>query len=138
MEERRIRIGSLFEWVAAALGVFGLIWLLSGPVQRIIGPHVEASLVEPAASLPPGVPSGATSVAVLVLLDGREIRVGELHTRVLQLLPETLLSAPPLRSEGEFGERQTRLYVVNDARFSVVCERGEPGGPLRVSGIFLP
>ena len=46
MEERRLRIGSFFEWLAAAAGVAGLIWLLSVPVQRLIGPRVDAALVE--------------------------------------------------------------------------------------------
>lgn len=138
MEERRIRIGSLFEWLAAAIGVAGLIWILSVPVQRMIGPGVEAALVDTPAPLPPGVPAGATSVPVILLLDGREIRHGELQTRLRQALPQKLMSGPILRSNGEFGERQTLTYVVNDTKFYVVCERMDRGGPMRISGIYLP
>ena len=138
MEERRVRIGALFEWIAAGLAVSALIWLLSVPVQRIIGPRVEAALVDTAAPLPPGVPAGATSIPVMLLLDGRAIRQGDLHTRLLQLLPEKLTTAAVLVSKGEFGERQTRTYLINRTKFFVVCERSEPGGPLRVAGIYLP
>jgi hypothetical protein len=137
-EERRIRLGSLFEWIAAALGVAAVIWLISVPAQRIIGPRVEAALVDTPPALPPGVPSGATSVPVMLLLDGREIRHGEVHTRLMQVLPDKLTSGPIVRSPGEFGERQTRTYTVSGTKFYVVCERSERGGPLRVSGIYLP
>jgi hypothetical protein len=138
VEERRVRIGSLFEWLAAAAGVAGVIWLVSVPVQRILGPRVEAALVETPATLPPGVPGGATSVPVMLLLDGREIRNGELQTRLFQLLPRKLVDGPVLRSNGEFGERQTMTYVVSGTKFYVVCERTDRGGPMRISGIYLP
>jgi hypothetical protein len=138
VEERRFRVGAFFEWVAAAGGVAALVWLLSVPAQRVIGPGVEASLVETPAPLPPGVPAGAANVPVMLLLDGREIRHGELHTRLVQLLPNRLVNGPIIRSESEFGERHTRTYVVDGLKFYVVCERGESGGPLRVAGIYLP
>ena len=137
MEERHLRVGSFFEWVAAAAGVAALVWLISVPVQRITGPRVEASIDAPA-PLPPGVPGGATSVPVMLLLDGREIRHGELHSRLMQILPDKLVDGPINRSNGELGERHTRAYVVHGMRFYVVCERTEPGGPMRIAGIYLP
>jgi hypothetical protein len=137
VDERRFRIGSVFEWTAAALGVALLMWMLLVPVQRLLGPGVEAAKVDTHAALPPGVGPGATSVPVMLLLDGREIRQGDLHTRLLQVLPEKLVSAPILRSAGEYGERQTRTYLLTGTKFYVVCERSEPGGPMRVSGIYL-
>ena len=138
MEERRFRVGSFFEWIAAASGVAALVWLISVPVQRVIGPRVEASLVETNAAPPPGVPTSATNVPVLLLLDGRELRHGELHSRLTQMLPDKLVNGPIIRSNGEFGERQTRTFVVNGMKFYVVCERTEPGGSMRVAGIYLP
>ena len=138
MEERRLRIGSLFEWLAAALGVALLIWLLSVPVQRILGPGVEAALVEAPATLPPGVPTGATMVPVMILPDGREIRQFDLQARLLQVLPDKPRSDSVARSEGQFGERLTYTYTINDTTFYLVCERTEPGGPMRVSSIYLP
>ena len=137
VEERRFRVGSFFEWIAAAAGVAMLVWLISVPVQRVMGPQVEASIDAPA-PLPPGVPGGAANVPVMLLLDGREIRHGELHSRLMQILPDKMVEGPVLRSAGEFGERQTRAYVVNGMRFFVVCERSELGGPMRVAGLYLP
>jgi hypothetical protein len=137
VEERRFRVGSIFEWIAAAAGVAAVVWLISVPVQRVIGPRVEASIDAPA-PLPPGVPGGAMSVPVVLMLDGREIRLGALHTRLTQLLPDKLVNGPIVRSNSELGERYTRAYVVNGMKFFVVCERTEPGGPLRVSGIYVP
>ena len=138
MEERRFRVGSFFEWIAAASGVMALVWIISVPVQRVIGPRVEASLVERPTPPPPGVPAGATSVPVLLMLDGRELRHGELHSRLMQMLPEEFVEGPIVRSSGEFGERHTRAFVVNGMKFYVVCERTESGGPLRIAGIYLP
>jgi hypothetical protein len=138
VEERRFRVGSVFEWVVAGLGVFALVWLVSVPVQRLIGPGVEAALVDEPSGLPPGVPPGATNVPVMLLLDGREIRQGDLHTRLNTLLPEKLADGPARVSTAEFGERHTRAYLVDGTRFYVVCERLEPGGPMRVAGVYLP
>ena len=137
VEERPFRVGSLFEWMAAAAGVAAVVWLISVPVQRILGPRAEASIEAPPA-MPPGVPGDAANVPVMLLLDGREIRHGELHNRLVQLLPEGLVDGPIVRSNGAFGERHTRAYNVNGMKFYVVCERSEPGGPLRISGIYLP
>jgi hypothetical protein len=138
VEHRRFRVGAFFEWLAAALGVAALVWLLSVPVQRLVGPRVEAALVEEPAPVPPGVPAGATNVPVMYLLDGREIRQGELHTRLIKLLPDKLSTGPPIRAVATFGERQTRGYRVDGTEFYVVCERVEAGGPMRVSAIYLP
>lgn len=138
MEGRRFRVGALFEWFAAAVGVAAFVWLLSVPVQRLMGPRVEAALTDAPPSVPPGIPTGATAVPVMYLLDGREIRQGELHTRLVQLLPDELMTVPVARGEGAFGERVTRGYAVDGTRFFVVCERMEPAGPMRVSAIYLP
>src|SRR5262245_26655334 len=85
VEERPLRVGSFFEWIAAAAGVAALIWLLSVPFQRVIGPRVDAALVDVPTSLPPGVPPGAMNVPGIMLLDGRQIRAGDLQTRVTSL-----------------------------------------------------
>ena len=137
MEERRFRVGSFFEWMVAAFGVALIVWVLSVPLQRALGPRVEAAVDAPTA-LPPGIPAGATPVPVMYLLDGRELRHGELHTRLVQTLPDRFLSGPIVRGNAEHGERHTRSYVVDGTRFFVVCERTEPNGPFRIAGIYLP
>jgi len=138
VDERRLRIGSLFEWVAAALCLGGLIWLLSVPLQQLSGLRVDAALVDVRDKLPPGVPSGATSVPVMLLEDGRAIRVGDLEAALAKLLPGAAVDGPPHVSAGEFGDRLTREYRVSGSRVIVVSERSERGGPARVSGIYIP
>jgi hypothetical protein len=138
VEERRLRVGSVFEWVAAAVGVLLLVWVVSVPIQRALGPQVEAALIDSPTALPPGVPAGAISVPVILLLDGREIRQGDLMSHVESILPASLAEGPPLLSTGELGERRTRAYAADSAHFYVVCERLESGGPMRVSGIYVP
>jgi hypothetical protein len=138
VEDRRLRVGSFFEWLAAAVGVVVFAGLLSVPVQRLIGPRVQAALVDQPAPLPPGIPPGATHVPVMYLLDGREIRHGELQSRVSQMLPDTLITAAVVRGAGMFGDRHTRAYTVDGTRFFVVCERMEAGGPMRITAIYLP
>jgi hypothetical protein len=138
VEERRLRIGSVFEWLAAAAGVLLLVWVISVPIQRALGPQVEAALIDTPTVLPPGVPVDATSVPLILLLDGREIRQGDLMSQIDAVLPASLADGPPLVSNGEFGERQTRPYTADSVHFYVVCERLEAGGPMRVSGIYIP
>ena len=136
--ERQFRIApSLLEWVAAALAVVGLVWIISGPVQRMLGPRVEALLVEQT-DLPPGVPADATVVPVMLLPDGRELRQGDPHARLEEVLPTRLAASPPHLSEGQFGPRYTRTYALSGTTFFVVCEKTEPNGPMKVAGIYLP
>ena len=91
-----------------------------------------------AARSPHSVPAGATSVPVLVLLDGREVRTGVLQSRLNAIVPERFADGPAHVSAGEFGERRTRAYLVEGTRFYVVFERIERSGPMRVTGVFLP
>ena len=137
MDERRLRIGSLFEWMAAALGVAGLVWVLSVPFQHLSGPRVDAALVDVREKLPPGVPGGATSVPVVMLLDGRSLRVGDLESKLRALLPSSGLQGPPVVTANEFGDRSTYSYVIDTTRLYVVCERAERSGPIRVAGLYV-
>jgi hypothetical protein len=138
VEDRRIRGASLFEWLAAAFAVLGLLWVFSVPVQRMLGPRVEAAIGAPNQHTPSGVPAGATLVPVMLLLDGREIRQGDLHTRLEEILPARLAEGPAHLSDGQFGNRHTRAYALNGTKFYVVCERTEPNGQMKVAGIYLP
>jgi hypothetical protein len=138
VDERRVRIGSLFEWVAAAACVGALLWIISVPIQRMIGPRVEAAIAETTKDTPPGVPSGATIVPVMLLMDGRELRQGDLHSKLETILPAAAAEGPAQISRAEFGERHTRSYMIDGARFYVVCERAQPNGAMKVAGIYLP
>ena len=59
-------------------------------------------------------------------------------SQVDSLLPDSLAEGAPLLSTGGLGERRTRAYVADSARFYVVCERLEPGGPMKCRGYTFP
>ncbi|MGE0042786.1 MAG: hypothetical protein AB7H88_10530 [Vicinamibacterales bacterium] len=124
------------EWVVA-LAAFGAVgWMLYGPIQGWLG-QPPAALVETVDPRPDGVPAAATPVALLVFLDGRELRVGDPTSTLNALVDETMADGPPQVTQGPFGDRQLRAYERDGTRFFVVSERTEPGGPVRVSGIYL-
>lgn len=139
MEERRLRIGSLFEWLAAALVAALILWVVSGPVQRLLGPGVQAAIVEVdlTKTTPAGVPAGALLVPVL-LMDGKEVRQGDLQSKLDAVLPTKFAEGQAVVTRAQYGDRITRAYVVHGARFFVVSERMELNGPLKVAGIYLP
>jgi len=138
VEERPLRVGSLFEWLAAAAAVLVLLWVISVPVQRALGPQVEAALIDAPNSLPPGIPATAVSVPLILLLDGREIRRGDLMSHADAVLPDKTAEGAPLVGTGELGERITRAYLVDGTQFYLVYERLEPGGAMKVAGVYLP
>jgi hypothetical protein len=136
----RAGVSALFEWAAAALCVLALIWIISVPVQRLLRPGVQAAIgdADHDNKTPRGIPAGATNVPVMLMLDGREIRQGDLHTRLDEILPAKYGDGPAETSQALFGERHARRYIVNGVKFYVVCERVEPNGQMKVSGIYLP
>jgi hypothetical protein len=140
VDERWFRIGAIFEWITAAVAVLLLLWVGSVPIQRALGRGVQAAIAEAdlGNDTPPGVPASATLVPVMMLLDGREVRQGDLHTRLDVVLPPKLAEGPPLVSTGQFGDRHTRSYRIDGTYVYVVCERVEPNGQMKVSGIYLP
>jgi len=130
-------LGSLVEWVAAALVATAVVWVgvtWASP-WRTRAPaivSVDASLV------PAGVPGNAQSVPLLVLIDGTAIRVGDTQVDIRARLGEAPDDPEPQASRGAFGDRLTRTYLRQGTRFFLVCERTEPGGPVRISRIYLP
>jgi hypothetical protein len=140
VEERRFRIGALVEWFLAAAAVVVVLWIASVAMQRVLGRGLHAAVPEAPLiqNTPPGVPAGATLVPVLLLLDGSEVRQGDLHTRLDSVLPPKFADGPPVTSSAQFGERHTRAYRINQSKIYIVCERTEPNGPMKVTGIYLP
>lgn len=113
-------------------------WILSGPLQMWVGPRQPVASAETTQDLPPGIPNGASSVALLVFLDGSELRVGQPQSALNALVDDSMADGAALISEGTFGDRQTRAYLRQGTRFHVVCERTEPGGLVKISAIYLP
>jgi hypothetical protein len=128
---------SVVEWGIAAAVLLGLGWfsfdIARTWIARTAEPEVGAIV-----GVPAGVPPGATSVPLLMLLDGREIRTGMTQADLNAVLGAKRAVGEPHRSEGAHGERVTRAYVESGTRFFITIERAEAGGPMRVAGIYLP
>lgn len=131
-------IQSVLEWLGAAAILLGALWLVSGHLGDWVGPRPGVVAEDDADDEVPGIPPGATQVPLLVLLDGTEIRVGDAHARLLNVLDEKLATGPSETTYGDSGERWVRAYRHGTTRFIVVCERDQPSEPLKVTGIYLP
>lgn len=130
-------VRSVLEWCGAAVLLLGVLWMASVLLRDWIAPRVSL-LGEAEPGEPVGVPDGATEVPLLVLLDGTEIKVGDAHARIVNVLDERHAIGPLQMTRGDFGERWTRAYQHGSTRFFVVCERTEPDDPFKVARIYLP
>lgn len=130
-------IRSAVEWVVAAALLIGLAWFTSDYALRWLVRRSDPA-VEAVVGVPPGVPPGAISVPVLMLLDDREIRVGLTHEELERVLGSRLAVGESRTSNGAFGPRTTQQYDDRGTRFFVTTERTEEGGPVKVTGIYLP
>lgn len=128
---------SVIEWGVAATVLAGLGWFSSDIARSWIARRSEPA-VEVISGVPPGVPTGATSVPLLLLLDGREIKTGMTQTELRKVVGARLAVGEPHLSDGEVGERITQAYDDRGTRFYITTERTEPNGVMRVTGIYLP
>jgi hypothetical protein len=136
----RVRLGSAIEWFMAA--VFLLATLAVGVLivreMRVVRPAMaEAAPDAGAAAVPAAVPARAISVPVLLLLDGKQVKVGDSVSSVAQTLGRNAEVGRQLADRGALGERLTRFYDHGGTRFVLVFEPFERNGPLRVAGIYL-
>lgn len=132
-----VPLRSALEWVVAAAVLLGVGWFSADIARSWIARKSEPA-VEAIAGVPPGVPTGATSVPLLLLLDGREIRVGQTQLSLGRILTPQMAAGDPHRSEGAHGERITQAYVDRGTRFFITTERTSRAGPFQVTGIYLP
>jgi hypothetical protein len=132
-------VRSLIEWGLAIAALAGVV-SLGAPVVMPWLPRAQnrAALESDSADPPEGVPSSATSIPVLLLLDGSEVRVGDTDAHLATELPESALEPKTTATVSAGGRRVVRTYLVRGTRFWVVVERWDPKQPPRVTGIFLP
>ncbi|HEX7084738.1 MAG TPA: hypothetical protein VF198_00125 [Vicinamibacterales bacterium] len=134
----RARLGSVLEWVVAAAFLAASILVATLIVRELrTAPRAAAVPEAPVSALPAGVPTKAISVPVLLLLDGKEVRVGDGVDQVARTLGRSAEVGRQLADRGALGERLTRFYEYNGTRFVLVFEPFERNGELRVAGIYL-
>jgi hypothetical protein len=140
MEATRIRFGSILEWGLAAPVGAAAATLISVAVEELrqIRPIVPVIAGEaPVTDVPDGVPPRSVSVPMLLLGNGREIRVGD---RAAELAAR-FGGAPQIISESldpsDVRRRVTRFYNHLGTQFVLVFEDVERNADLTVAAIYL-
>ncbi len=144
MYASRLRLGSAFEWMVAVAflcATFAVGVLIVRELTTVRTPAPAPAPMQPAERQRPTlssvVPAGAMSVPVLLLLDGKEIRVGDSLEHVNRIVGTDALLASQIVEPGPLGERFVHGYQHAGTRFLLVFEPFERGGTPRVSAIYL-
>lgn len=140
MSVTRARFGSAFEVMVAAgfLVATFVVGSLIVRELRTVHPALPAPTAEKEpARVPSRVPPQAISVPALLLLDGKEIHVGDAADQVAALLGPGAEVGAKTVEHGPIGDRVTRAYEHTGTRFILVFEPFEAKGHLRVAGIFI-
>ncbi len=139
MDAARIRLASALEWMIAAGFLAATLTVGSLIVRELRTARSPMPVVaeQPADVLPAGVPTRAISVPVLLLLDGKEVRVGDSQSQIATLLGTAAETGRESVERGPIGDRLTRAYEYAGTRFTLVFEPFESRGPLRVAAIYL-
>src|SRR4051812_28767706 len=130
------------EWVLAAaflacviaVGVLIVGELRAAPMPPRAAPVARVL----STSVPPSVPARAVSVPALPFQDGKEIKVGDSVSAVATTLGRAAELGRQDVDRGSLGERLTRYYEYDGARFILVFEPFELQGEAKLSAIYLP
>jgi hypothetical protein len=140
MEATRVRFVSVLEWAVAAIVVAAVVALGSivarevRTVQAVMPVVAGEALPEP--PVPAGIPSRAVSVPMLLLSDGKSIRVGEGLEDVTLRLSGTE-TRPQAVERAPNGDRLTSFYDYAGTKFVLVFEPFERNGAPRIAAIYL-
>src|SRR4051794_37873674 len=130
------------EWVLAAVFlacVVGLGVLIVGDLRAApLAPRAAPVALVLAGSVPPSVPARAVSVPALPFQDGKEVKVGDTVSAVATTLGRAAEVGRQDVDRGSFGDRLTRFYEYDGARFVLVFEPFERDGEAKLSAIYLP
>ncbi len=139
MDAARVRFGSAVEWMVAAgfLAATLIVGSLIVRELRTVRPLPAQAEERAPDAVPVGVPARAISVPALLLLDGKEIRVGDSVDRVADLLGRSAEVGTQTHEKGPIGDRITRVYEHAGTRFILVFEPFETKGRPRVAAIYL-
>ena len=140
MDATRRPIGSLVEWLCAAMCAAGVVALVSIALHEFqsVQPVVPVSAKE-IADTPPaaGIPAGVTRVPLLLLPDKREVRLGETLAGVAERLGTAAQLVSESLEETDAGRRVTRFYNDVGVQFVVVFDAPRVESEPRVSAIFI-
>jgi hypothetical protein len=141
METTRMRFGSILEWLLAATLIVaalaaGSIVFREVRTVRAVMPVIAGEAQ--AHEAPAGIPERAISVPMLLLGNGREVRLGDRASEVAARLGAAVQIVSESLDQTAVRERITRFYDALGTRFIVVFEGGAGAGDPRVAAIYLP
>jgi len=135
----RLHLGPAVEWVVAIVFLLSTLGVASLILRELrTAPPAQPIAAAPTTALPAAVPQRAVSVPSLMLLDGRQIRVGDTLARVDEIASWPAAGGRQVIDRGALGERMTRFYERQGTSFVLVFEPFERDGALRVAAIYLP
>jgi len=140
MKATRMRFESFVEWAVAAAFIAALVAIGSIVVRefRTVNAVTPVIAREPvhASPVPAGVPPRVVSVPMLLLDDGKEVRVGDSLVAATSRFGRQEV-ASQIVDRAPNGERLTRFYQHGGTQFILVFEAFEAGGEQRVAAIYL-
>lgn len=140
MEATRVRVESVLEWALAAAFTLGALAVGSLVVREFRTVSAVTSVIAreaPAPAAPAAVPPRAVSVPVLLLSDGKAVRVGETLSDVAARLGRQAEAGAQAVERAPNGERLTRFYEHAGSRFVLVFEPFERDAEPKVAAIYL-
>ncbi len=137
MDAVRVRRGFSLEVFAAAAFLLATVMVATLILRELRTVRPAAPIGEELQAVPSGVPTHGISVPALLLLDGKEVRVGDDADRVAALLGRDSQRGAEATERGPIGVRVTRTYDHAGTRFILVLEPFEPKGRPRVAGIYI-
>ena len=139
MEAIRVRFAPVLEWLCAAAIIGGVLAAGLGAAREFEGVRAVTAVMArsaPTPEAPPVLAPRAVSVPLLLLADGKEIRVGDRASQVLDKLgARAQVGTDTIERKGTT-ERITRLYRYAGTPFALVFEVARPGATARVTAIY--
>jgi len=141
MAATRRRFESFVEWALAATFIAALLGIGSVVVREIRSVNAVTPVIarEPTQMppIPAGVPSRAVSVPLLLLEDGKQVRIGDSVAAITSRLGHQAEIRTPMTDHTLTGVRLTRFYDYGGTRFSLVFEAVVTSGDMRLAAIYL-
>lgn len=136
----RLRSGSAADLTIAIVFLAATVLvaaLIVHELTAIRAPSPARTSDSNSAIAPASLPSLSVAVSVLPLPDGQQLRVGDSVDQVSKLLVQATETAAASVQQGRIGPRVTRRYQYGSLRFTLVLERFEQAGELRVAAIYI-
>ena len=144
MDATRPRFTSILEWAVAVAFIAAMLVVGSIVVRefRTVSAMTSVSAsgapdTIPAPVAPVGVPPRAISVPMLLFSDGKEVRVGETVSAIVDRLGQHAVIGKQAIERAVHGHRVTRFYDHVGTQFVLVFEPFEENAEPRVAAIYL-